>query len=136
MNRINWPRVFACGLIAGVVWIILGTVVTALLARPFIELPHNRLAAPTSGFVALNVVLDLLEGISMLWLYAAIRPMYRPGVTTAIIAAFAWWFIVTLEDVTWCSFGIFPASTVVPLIFGTLPALILATLAGARFYKD
>ena len=83
-----------------------------------------------------NAVLDLLEGISILWLYAAIRPRYGAGAKTAVIAAFAWWFIVTLGDATWCSFGFFPPRTVIPLMAGSLPALILATLAGARFYKE
>jgi hypothetical protein len=86
--------------------------------------------------VVFNVVLDLLEGISILWLYASIRATYSPGPRTAIIAAIAWWFIVSLGDATWCSFGFFPPSTVIPLMSGTLPALVLATLAGARFYKE
>jgi hypothetical protein len=136
MNKINWSRVLGCGLLAGIVWIILGTAVTALLGRNFAALPNNRLGAPTPSFVVVNVILDLLEGISILWLYAAIRPLYGPGPKTATIAAFAWWFIVSLEDVTWSSFGLFPAITIIPLILGTLPALILASLAGARFYKQ
>ena len=136
MPKINWSRVFGCGLLAGMVWIILGAVATALLGREFAALPNNHLARPTPGFVLLNVILDLLEGISILWLYAAIRPRYGPGAKAAVIAAFAWWFIVTLGDVTWCSFGFFPPSTVVPLMAGTLPALTLATLAGARLYKE
>jgi hypothetical protein len=135
-TRINWPRVFGCGMLAGVVWIALGSIVTALLGRDFAALPHNRLAAPTPGFLILNVVLDLLEGFSILWLYASIRPTYSPGPRTALIAAFAWWFIVSLGDVTWCSFGLFPPRTLIPLMIGTLPALLIATLVGARFYKD
>ena len=99
-------------------------------------MPHNRLGAPTPGFVLFNVVIDLVEGISILWLYAAIRPLYEPGAKAAIVAAFAWWFIVSLGDATWCSFGLFPPRTVIPLMIGTLPALILATIAGARFYRE
>ena len=125
-----------CGLLAGVVWIVLGSLVTALLGRDFAAVSNNHLGRPTPGFIAFNAMLDLLEGISILWLYAAIRPLYHPGAKTAVIAAFAWWFIVSLGDATWCSFGFFPPRTVVPLMIGTLPALILATLAGARFYKE
>jgi hypothetical protein len=136
MSKINWSRVFGCGLLAGIVWIILGSLVTALLGRDFAALPNNHLGSPTAGFVMFNVLLDLLESISILWLYAAIRPLYSPGAKTAAIAAFAWWFIVTLGDATWCSFGFFPPRTVIPLMIGTLPALILATFAGARFYKE
>jgi hypothetical protein len=136
MSKINWWRVLGCGLLAGIVWIILGSLVTSLLGREFAALPNNHLRAPTPSFLVVNVVLDLLEGISILWLYAAIRPLYGPGAKTAGTAAFAWWFIVSLGDVTWCSFGFFPPHTVVPLMIGTLPAIILATLAGARFYRD
>ena len=136
MSKINWYRVLLCGLLTGVVWIILGAVVTAVVGRDFAALPNNHLAAPTADFVLFNVVIDLLEGISILWLYAAIRPIYGPDAKAAVIAAFAWWFIVSLGDATWCSFGFFPPSTVIPLMIGTLPALILATITGARFYKE
>jgi hypothetical protein len=136
MSKVNWSRALFCGLLAGVVWIILGAMVTALPGRDFAALPNNRLGTPSPGFVLFNVVLDLPEGISILWLYAAIRPLYGPGAKTAIVAAFAWWFIVSLGDATWCSFGLFPARTVIPLMIGTLPALILAALAGARFYRE
>ena len=84
--------------------------------------------------VLLHVGLDLVEGISILWLYAAIRPRFGAGARTALIAAFGWWF--SLNDATWCSFGFFPPRTVIPLMLGTLPALILATLAGTRFYEE
>jgi hypothetical protein len=136
MTKINWSRVFSCGVLAGMVWIVLGGVVTALLGRDFAAVPNNHLATPTPGFILFNIVIDLLEGISILWLYAAIRPLYKPGAKTAIIAAFAWWFIVSLGDATWCSFGFFPPRTLIPVMIGTLPALILATVVGAKFYRD
>ena len=136
MNKVNWASVIGSGLLAGLVWLILGSIVTATLGRDFAALPNNHLGAPTPGFVILNVAIDLLEGISILWLYASIRSTYRPGAKTAMIAAFGWWIIVTLGDITWCSFGFFPARTVVPLMIGTLPALFIATLIGAKFYKE
>ena len=78
-TKVNWPRVFGCRILAGIVWIVLGSIVTVLLGRDFAALPHNRPGAPTPGFLILNVVLDLLEGLSILWLYASIRSAYRPG---------------------------------------------------------
>jgi len=134
MDKLNWPRVVGCGLLAGLVWIVLGSIVTALLGKDFAAVPNNRLANPTLVFLVVNVVVDLLEGISVVWLYVILRPVYGVGPRTAIIASFAWWFIVSLGDATWCSFGLFPAATVIPLMIGTLPALVLATLAGAKFY--
>jgi hypothetical protein len=136
MSNLRWRRVLTSGVVAGLVWIILGSLVTAVLGRPFAALPNNRLGHPTTGFVLSNILIDLVEGISMMWLYAAIRPRYGKGNRTATIAALAWWFIVTLGDATWCSFGLFPAYTVIPLIIGTLPAVIVATLIGVRFYRS
>jgi len=136
MSKPNWSRVLGCGLVAGVVWIMLGSVVTALLGRDFAALPNNRLAKQTLGFILFNVLLDLMEGVSIVWLYAVLSRVYGIGARTAVIAAFAWWFIVSLGDATWCSFGLFPANTVIPLMIGTLPALVLATLAGTKFYKE
>jgi len=128
--------VVACGLLAGLIWIVLGSVVTALLGHDFATVPHNRLGEPTPGFLLLDVLVDLLEGISIVWLYAAVRPRYGPGARTAALVSFAWWFIVTLGDITCCSFGFFPWHAVVPLMIETLPALIIATLVGAKFYKE
>jgi hypothetical protein len=136
MSRISWTSVIRSGLIAGIVWIVLGSVVTAVLGRDFAAIPGNRLGAPSAGFVSLNVAIDLLEGISILWLYAAIRPRYGAGPKTAFIASLAWWFIVTLGDITWCSFGLFPMRPVIPLMIGTFPALVAATLIGARLYHE
>jgi hypothetical protein len=135
MTNLNWSRILASGLLAGIVWIILGSVVTALLGRDFAGLPHNQLAHPTPGFILFNAAIDLLEGISAVWLYAVLRALYGPGARTAVIAGFAWWFIISLGDATWCSFGFFPPRTVIPLMLGTLPAFVLATLAGAKFYQ-
>ena len=132
----NVSRVLWCGLLAGVVWIVLGSVVTALLGRDFAALPGNHLGSPTPGFIAFNAAIDLIEGISILWLYAASRPRFGGGAKTALIAVLAWWFVVSLGDATWCSFGFFPPRTVIPLMAGTLPALMIATLVGARFYRE
>ena len=110
--------------------------VCCTLDKSFAALPNNHLAKPTLGFILFNVVLDLMEGVSIIWLYAVLRPVYGLGMKTAVIAAFSWWFIVSLGDATWCSFGLFPPRTVIPLMIGTLPALVLATLAGMKFYKE
>jgi hypothetical protein len=96
-------------------------VVTAVLGRDFAALPHNRLGTQPPDFILLNAALDLLEGVSILWLYAVLRPLYGPGAKIAVVAAFGWWFIVSLGDATRCSWHL-PARAVIPLMIGTLPA--------------
>jgi hypothetical protein len=94
MRSVNWSRVLLCGIVAGIVWIVLGSIVTAVLGRDFAALPNNHLGSPTPGFVLFNIGIDVREAISILWLYAAIRPLYGSTTKTAVVAAFAWWFIV------------------------------------------
>jgi hypothetical protein len=92
MRGTNWPRVFVCGLVAGVVWTVLSSVVTVLAGHEFAAtVPGNRLAAPDAGFVAFLLVVNLAEGIWAMWLYAAIRPRYGDGVKTAAVAG-AWFY--------------------------------------------
>ena len=136
MTRINRPRILLGGFVAFIVWTILDSLVTAWLGHDFAAVPGNRLATPTPRFITYLLFVNLLEGISIIWLYAAIRPRYGPGAKTAVIAAFAWWSIVSLGDATWCSFGFFPPRTVIPLMIATLPALNIATLAGAWLYRE
>jgi hypothetical protein len=52
MGRINWGRVLLCGLVAGVVWTVLGSVVTVLVGREFAA------AVPGGGCLHPNLVLS------------------------------------------------------------------------------
>ncbi len=137
MTRINSLRVFLCGLVAGVVWTLLSSVVTVLVGRGFATaVPGNRLSAPTAGFVAFLFAINIAEGIWAMWLYAAIRPRYGAGLQTAAMAGFAWWVISSLVDATWGSFGFVSANALLGPMLGSLPAIIVAALAGAWFYRE
>ena len=46
MSKTHWLREPGCGLLAGIVWIILGAKVTGLLGREFAALSHNPPARP------------------------------------------------------------------------------------------
>lgn len=137
MERINWRRVLVCGLVAGLVWTLLSSVVTVLVGSDFAAaVPGNRLSAPRGGFVALLLIVNLLEGTWAMWLYAAIRSHYGPGPKTAAVAGFSWWVISSLIDATWGSFGFVPARALLGPMAASLPAIIVATVAGASVYKE
>jgi hypothetical protein len=44
---------------------------------------------------------DIVRGISAMWLYSAIAPRYGTSPTTAAIAAVAWWTIKSLQSAKW-----------------------------------
>jgi hypothetical protein len=137
MTRINWSRVIGGGVVAGVVWIVFGTLITTYLSYDFVAaVPNGRLVSPPAGMVAVLATDDIAMGIWAVWLYAAIRPRYGAGMKTAIIAGGAWWILAGLTDVTWASFGFFPAHALLSPEVASLPALIIATIAGARVYKE
>jgi hypothetical protein len=137
MEKFNWRRVFACGLLAGFVWTVLSSIVTVLFGRDFAAAaPGNRLAAPSARLVTFLLIVNLVEGIWAMWLYAAIRPRFGAGPKTAVIAGFAWWVISSLIDATWGSFGFVPPGALLGPMMASLPAIVLATLAGASLYQE
>ena len=114
-----------CGSVAGVVWTVLSTVVTILVGHDFAAaVPGNRLAAPSGGLVTFLFLVNLLEGIWAMWLYAAIRPRYGAGPKTAVAAGISWWVISSLIDATRGSFGFVPVQAHWPAVAASLPAIM------------
>ena len=106
MRKINRRRVVLCGIVAGLVWTVLSSLVTAFVARDFVAaVPGGRLSATSSGLIPFLFIVNLAMGIWAMWHYAAISPRYGPGPKTAVATGFSWWVISSLIDVTWGSFG-------------------------------
>jgi hypothetical protein len=119
------------------VWTVLTSLITAFFSKEFVAaVPGGRLTTPPHGMVAFLLVLNLLMGMWAMWLYAAIRPRYGPGIKAAAIAGFAWWFIAVIDDSTWGSLGfVSPHALLVP-VATSLPALVIAAVAGAWLYRE
>ena len=100
-----------------------------------------RDAAGLPAFVP-QPVFGLMEvyftGLFLIWLYAAMRPRYGPGILTAIKAGFAGWFAIiflgTLHMI-WESLG-FPATLLLLVAVVMLPVFLFATVVGAWIYKE
>jgi len=137
MSRANPWRIVLSGIVAGLVWTVLSSLITAYLSTEFVTLvPGRRLSAPPGGLVAFLVVVNLVMGVWAMWLYAAIRPRYGPGPWTALRAGASWWVITTLVDTTWGSFGFVRQHALLAPMLASLPALMLAALAGAWLYRE
>lgn len=139
MGKINWGRVFLCGLLTTVVWLIWVAISMHFLGRDFLAAAQALGGSdPTTrpGAAVLLVLLNLLAGIWTMWLYAAIRPRYGPGPKTAAIAGFAMWLVCSAADGIWCLLVPIPPSALVGPIAAALPAMVLAAVVGAWPYKE
>ena len=93
MTSVNTGRVILGGLVAGAVINIGDYLINnLLLAEAWQRLAqgHNidqTVMGGTAAF-ATFVTIDFLLGVLLVWFYAAIRPRYGPGPSTAVIAAF------------------------------------------------
>ena len=95
MGKTNWSRVFAGGLLAGVVFIVLGWATYAIYLGKLWSFALEALGHPPSAmtfgdYVAV-IVLSLVGGILAIWLYSAIRPRYGAGPQTALCAGLTFW---------------------------------------------
>jgi hypothetical protein len=74
-------------------------------------------------------------GITAIWLYAAIRARYGPGIATALRAGLAVWILsCVLMTITMANLRLFPFMPMAFLwsLFGDL----IGTVAGASVYKE
>ena len=140
MPRLNWSRALLGGLAAAVVWGILYAPVHPLveahdsLGRPVLPITPFRGATPVMR--ALIVINGILQGITTVWLYAAIRPRFGPGPKTAAIAGFVVWVLVSWVHVTWAAFTATRLTALLLPLAANLPLILLAGMAGASLYKE
>lgn len=142
MAQINWGRVIAGGLLAGVVMNISEAVLHGgVLGQDGAELfeSFGVSATPAAWQVPVLVGMTFVLGITSVWLYAAIRPRFGPGPKTAICAGLVVWILAHLWSGAYLAAGftglITPRLAWIPVAWGLLEAP-LGTLAGAWLYKE
>lgn len=138
MGKINWGRVFLCGLVTGAVWGVISGPVLLVIGQDFLAaIPVGNFFSPLQpGLVAFYSLLWFVMGVWMMWLYAAIRPRYGPGPKTAGIAGLATAVFGIVADAVWVAMGVVPVEVVVAPIVAAVPILIVAAMVGARLYKE
>jgi hypothetical protein len=139
MGRINLGRVILGGIVAGIIINVFEFVLNGvLLANQWIDLmvSINRPALGSSGIVEYNIF-GFVVGLVAVWTYAAIRPRFGAGPKTAVYAALLTWVTAyVLVDISPTIAGIFPMSMTWMMIGVGLVEIVVATLAGAFFYKE
>ena len=139
VSRINVGRVIIGGLVAGLVINVSEFILNTWLLGAEMNAAMVRLNLPPIGGpgMAVFTVMGFAVGIATLWLYAAIRPRFSPGPTTALVAGgLVWFFAYFYGSIGMAVMGLFPMRLIaVGMIWG-LGELLLAALAGAALYQE
>ena len=139
MGKIKWGRVLLCSLIWLGVCHLLGSVSWYLFLRAeWVEAmeapgrPFNEGAAFTV-FTLLSVV----AAIFALWLYAAIRPRYGPGPSTALRAGVADWVIgILLPTLVGVRLLRLPMRFLIAEVIAAFASFVAATVVAAWRYQE
>ena len=139
MGRINMGRVIVGGLLAGLVINISEFVLNTFVIEQDMAAAMKALNLPPldGAMIGCFVVLGFLLGISTVWLYAAIRPRFGPGVSTATCAALTVWFLSYVYPTAFMMvMHVFPRKAMAISVVWGLPEIIIAGIAGAWAYTE
>jgi hypothetical protein len=139
MGKINWGRVIAGGLLAGVVLNVFDFVVHGVLLADQWSAASAALGKgePSGSAMVWYFVFDFLLGIAAVWLYAAIRPRFGPGPKTAACAGLFVWFLVGfLYNLAQIPSGLWPGNLLMISAIVALICVPLGTVVGAWAYKE
>ena len=140
MSRIDVKHVLLGGVAAAILlnacdWVI-NNYITADL---WIHVAHARNVDTDlmngTGALVTTIVVDVLLGFLLAWLYAALRPRLGPGPGTAVIAAFVVFGIANLQMATFAGWfqgwDLFIRTAALQLV-----SLVAAALAAGWIYKE
>ena len=100
-------------------------------------------AAPTlqgkgmgGGAIAAQVITQFIVGILIVWLYAAMRPRFGPGMGTAAKAGLVVWFCGLLFYQDWLHMGLMSVGSYAIISVLQIIALLAAAWVGGTLYKE
>ena len=139
MGSINSGRVVLGGLLAAVI-VFVSTAARVLVLREqivgFIENHGLQGIGQTEGIVFLAVYSAAL-GILIVWLYAALRPRFGAGSTTAILGGMFYWISIDLVPyAALLRFDLIPIGGVLVHWVWTVVEIPVASLVGAWVYQE
>ena len=139
MSKINLGRVLLGGLVAGIVISIGNFLLNRVWLRDAMnaELARLHVSEPSTDFIVKAVVMTIILGVAIVYLYAAIRPRFGAGVKTAICAgSIAWFFVFLYTGVTLSLALRMPMDLTVKRTVWGLIEYAVGAVAGAWLYKE
>src|SRR4030095_15184783 len=139
MDKINCGRLVIAGLVAGVVLNIGETLLnTVVLGSQMDEIFRRyNVQPPGAKFIAIAIIMTLVLGIVIVFVYTLIRPRLGLGPKTAIWAAVIVWFCAGLYPVVLNAllFDV-PMGLVVIGLAWAIAEYSIAALIGGWLYKE
>ncbi len=139
---INTAKVVTGGLAAGVVANIVGYLGFGMWLGPRFEAEATAVAPALAGrgmtgsAIAAQVVISFVVGIVLVWLYAAIRPRFGPGMRTAVYAALVVWVCGFVFHWDWLTAGLMTATSYALASVVALVQVVASAGVGAMLYKE
>lgn len=141
MNRIRVKRLILSGIVTLLVFIAVEILVEFVIGRAIfgesMEDWVQTLAVPSWGVAnhVLNIFIALVNSVMLIWLYAALRPMFGVGLKTALIAsALALVFGISMA-VNGANLGLYPIQIALLELGYELIELPIAVIIGALVYE-
>ena len=140
--RMNVSKVVVGGIIAGIVMVLIDFVINTYLLGPqyMTEMdafkPGSSAAMMAGNAKFVYPLLDIILGIVLVWLYAAIRPRFGPGPRTAFLAAAVLWIVSCIAYYGYLQMGMMSSGLWWEFSIAGLVALTISAMVGARFYAE
>ena len=139
MGGIDTTRWLLGGFAAGAfIWVVEGLASMLYMADMTAALEAHGLSMEVSAWaVAMSVVMSLLAGLTIVFIYAMARARLGPGPRTAVVAGVAFFLGSTLLSLLgWGMLGLYPARMLVTWAVMGLVEAVLAALLGGYVYKE
>src|SRR5438093_7540744 len=139
MSSINMGRVVVGGLVAGLLINVSEFVLNAVVLANDMNAAMAALNRPPvdNRMIVWFVLLAFGIGIMAVWVYAAVRPRFGPGVQTAVCASLVIWGLAYLyPNVSTIILGLFPTRLMIIATVWGLAELLVAGIAGAWIYTE
>ena len=141
MAGINYLRVVLGGIVAGIVANVCDTLSGMFLMAEDMQRTVQRLGLDQSMLASTSVgvtwmVVDFVYALTIVWTYAAIRPRFGPGPTTAVLAGLVPYLAATSITFGFASMGIFTPDVFWKNAVVSFVVAMLAALAGGAVYKE
>lgn len=139
MGRMNLGRLALGGVVAGVVGNALHYAIATYLMKVETADMIQRLNLPVAavdGSAVTWIVVDFIWGLLLVFTYAAMRPRFGAGPSTAAIAGVALWLGTASVFAGLTAMGLYTQQAFIKQAALNLVVSVVAAMAGAYLYKE